>query len=78
MRILPEWKGYDDTIKRLQHKIQSEALDAHSEFNTNQPEKVAESTYELLTFVLKFSCKLYRIKCTVSRFSGHSEKHTEL
>lgn len=33
MRILPEWKGYDEQIKRLQQKVQSEALEAHSEFS---------------------------------------------
>lgn len=43
MRILPEWKGYDDAIKRLQHKIQSEALDAHSEFTHSQPSKTSHS-----------------------------------
>lgn len=36
MRILPEWKGYDDQIKRLQQKVQSDTLEAHSEFSQSQ------------------------------------------
>lgn len=43
MRILPEWKGYDEQIKKLQQKIQSEALDAHSEFSQNQPSNKVSS-----------------------------------
>lgn len=39
MRILPEWKGYDEQIKRLQQKVQSEALEAHSEFSQGQTSK---------------------------------------
>lgn len=28
MRILPEWKGYDEEIRQLQQKIDSGVLDA--------------------------------------------------
>lgn len=31
MRILPEWKGYDDAIRKLQQKIDSGVLDPESE-----------------------------------------------
>lgn len=43
MRILPEWKGYDEQIKKLQQKIQSEALDEHSEFIQNQSSQTSKS-----------------------------------
>lgn len=36
MRILPEWKGYDDRIKKLQQKVQSDTLEAHAEFSQTQ------------------------------------------
>lgn len=31
MRILPEWKGYDEEIRKLQQKIDSGVLDPESE-----------------------------------------------
>lgn len=31
MRILPEWKGYDEEIRKLQQKIDSGVLDPDSE-----------------------------------------------
>lgn len=31
MRILPEWKGFDEDIRRLQQKIDSGVLDPESE-----------------------------------------------
>ncbi|KAE8746395.1 hypothetical protein FOCC_FOCC006890 [Frankliniella occidentalis] len=43
MRILPEWKGYDEQIKKLQQKVESEALDAHSEFHHSQPSKLSNN-----------------------------------
>lgn len=43
MRILPEWKGYDERIKKLQHKVQSDTLEAHSEFSQTQSSDKAHS-----------------------------------
>lgn len=33
MRILPEWKGYDEEIRQLQKKIDSGVLDPDDEHN---------------------------------------------
>lgn len=40
MRILPEWKGYDEEIRKLQQKIDSGILDPESE---ETPESLGES-----------------------------------
>lgn len=38
MRILPEWKGYDEEVRKLQQKIDSGVLDPESEEAEDVPE----------------------------------------
>ncbi|KAJ3654931.1 hypothetical protein Zmor_014082 [Zophobas morio] len=44
MRILPEWKGYDDEIRKLQIKIDSGVLDDDPAENVNIPETADRHT----------------------------------
>lgn len=47
VRILPEWKGYDEEIRRLQKKIDSGLLDADPE---EHPETNAKGNKNIFTF----------------------------
>lgn len=53
MRILPEWKGYDEEIRKLQQKIDSGVLDPES---TEVPETLGKSLfyYQFLIIFLSY------------------------
>ncbi|XP_028131393.1 UDP-glucose:glycoprotein glucosyltransferase [Diabrotica virgifera virgifera] len=48
VRILPEWKGYDDEIRNLQKKIDSGLLDADPAENSDVSEKERTDTHQEL------------------------------
>jgi UDP-glucose:glycoprotein glucosyltransferase len=65
MRILPEWKGYDEEIRELQKKIDSGLLDADPADPINIP---GEKYWERI----KVSWRLIFI------FTETTDTHTEL
>lgn len=58
VRILPEWKGYDDEIRKLQKKIDSGLLDADPA-ETNE----GKYYYSFIIYIIYHVISKYSSRC---------------